>query len=120
MRPFKYGNTRVSHSGLSFASKLEAALYDELKLREMGGELSGIRCQVHVKLTLAQIVYIADFMYTETKTNTLVWAEAKGYKTPEWAIKKRLWKFYGPGRLDIYEGSYKRLTLTESLTPTIL
>jgi hypothetical protein len=37
-----------------------------------------------------------------------VWAEAKGFETDPWKMKK-LWKHYGPGKLEIYKGNAKEI-----------
>lgn len=113
----KYRNKRVSHAGYSFASKLEARLFDFLKFREMEGSISDIQNQDHVYLTDARICYIPDFKFYCLITNSWAWAEAKGFETDTWKIKKKLWKYYGPGRLEIYKGSEKKLMLHEEIHP---
>lgn len=114
----KYGARRLqTHDGRSFASKLESSLYDQLKLREKAGEIRDLECQVKVYLTDAEIGMIPDFRFFEIKTNSLVYAEAKGFQTPEYRIKRKLWKFYGPGKLEVWGGSYKSLKLVEVICP---
>lgn len=107
----------MKQSGYSFASQLEAAVFNILQLREKCGEISDIQHQDHVYLTEARICYIADFKFLDKKTNEYAWAEAKGFETPEWKIKLKLWRYYGPGRLYIYKGSAKRVTLTDEILP---
>lgn len=97
-----------------FASKLESAVFDMLKLRQLQGQISNIKCQQSVRLTLANISYKADFSYENLSGNT-VWVEAKGFPTDTWKLKKRLWKHYGPGTLEIYTGSYSNPKLTETI-----
>jgi hypothetical protein len=99
-----YQTPKVSHAGYSFGSKGEASLFDYLKLREKVGEIINVEVQKHVKLTKAGIVYIADFMAWDCVLEQPVWYEYKGFETEVWKIKKRLWKYYGPGRLEIYYG----------------
>jgi len=113
----KYRSKRVNYEGHSFASQLEAAVFNLLTLREKAGEIKEIQHQDHIYLTNARICYIPDFKFFDLKTEEYTWAEAKGFETPEWKIKKRLWQHYGPGRLEIYKGSAKRITLAETLTP---
>lgn len=116
----KYGSNKVIFENRSFASKLEAALYAQLRLREKAGEIKDIATQVKVYLTAARIGYIADFCFFDSTLNQPVWAEAKGYPTESWAIKKRLWSAgYGPGRLEIYTGSHLRLRMTEVVVSTL-
>lgn len=125
----KYSNTKVNNGGYSFSSKLEAATFDLLKQREENGEIKIINCQDNIYLTEARILYIADFKCQEIKSKEVdmfgneviegdfFWCESKGYKTDVWAIKKRLWRHYGPGKLEIYEGSWQKPKLKEVIIP---
>lgn len=115
----KYNSRKQDYSGISFASKLEAAVYQELKLLEKAQIIRDIKVQDHVYLTRARILYIADFKAWDIINNRNVWYEAKGFSTDVWAIKKRLWKCYGPGPLHIYKGSYRKPILTESVIPDL-
>lgn len=116
----KYGAHRTVHSGYSFASKLEAAVFDYLKLLEHGGEIKDIHLQPNVMLTNANIRMIPDFKAFDIKLNQEVYFEAKGYETDVYRIKRRLWKFYGPAILRVYKGSAARLTLFEEIIPKVL
>ena len=107
----KYRAKRVGN----FASKLEAAVYDLLKMREECGEITGLKCQVEIKLTKANIIYKPDFAFIEN--HQAAYAEAKGFETQAWRLKKRLWEHYGPGPLYIYSGSYHRPSLVETIIP---
>jgi hypothetical protein len=109
----KMGNTKVTHHGMSFASKLEAAVYD--LITGMDG-VTDIKQQVHVYMTDARIGYIPDFSFI--LNGELCFAEAKGFETDVFKIKKRLWKHYGAGKLYIYKGSYKNPKLDEIVTVT--
>lgn len=113
----KYGAIKVSRAGISFASKLEAALYEHLKLLEMAGEIKIEKIQDHVYLSRARIGYIPDFRIYDRETKSQVWCEAKGFETERWPVVKKLWKAYGPGPLRIYKGSYKSLALVEEIIP---
>lgn len=99
-RKNKYGNHRVKLDGQTFDSKGEADLYLKLKSLEKAKAISNLRCQVVVYLTLAKIKYIVDFAYDEN--GETIYTEWKGMETPEFLLKKRLWKFYGPGKLAIH------------------
>lgn len=109
--------TPTQTDGRSFASKLEAAVYQMIKFREMAGELELLQCQDHVRLTDAEILYIPDFKCLNLKTGEVMWIEAKGFANDVWPLKKRLWKTYGPGVLEIWGGYYTRPTLLEIITP---
>ena len=60
---------------------------------------------------------IPDFKVECLKTNEIYWVEAKGFETDVYRIKRRLWLWYGPGRLEVYKGSAQRVTLFETLVP---
>ena len=113
----KYGAVKVDHFGMSFSSKLEAAVYDILTFRERAGEISNIECQVQVSLTDAKIIYKPDFKFYDLKKNRICYAEAKGYKTSDWLLKKRLWKYYMDAPLEIWEGNYNYPKLMETVIP---
>lgn len=112
----KYAAKRTEVAGRSFASKLEAAVYDMLLLLKKAGEVSEIRCQTQVALSRAKIIYKPDFEVTRTD-GSRYWVEAKGFETPEWRIKRRLWLAYGPGTLEIWKGRPTHLVLSETLMP---
>lgn len=112
-----YGAKRVEHAGRSFASKFEAAVFDLLWLREKAKEIRDLKCQVRVALTDAKIIYIPDFGFEYVATGLPGFAEAKGFETDKWRIKLRLWRHYGPGPLEIYRGSHKRVRLDETVIP---
>ncbi len=112
----KYGNQKSSSSdGRSFSSKLERALYELLQQGVLDGRYSDLQCQDHVYLTEARILYIPDFRFFDEANKIMRWAEAKGFETDVWRIKRRLWKHYGPGPLDVWKGSEKNLKLVEIL-----
>jgi hypothetical protein len=68
-----------------------------------------------VDLTDARILYKPDFKFT--RGGKEVWAECKGFETAIWRIKKRLWKFYGPGTLEIYKVNKLGPYLDEEVFP---
>lgn len=111
----KYSNKKISHSGYSFASKLEAALFDHLKLREQAGFIADLKVQDTVYLTEARIMYKPDFRFFNLESERNEWAESKGFETSDWRIKRRLWECYGPGKLWIYAGTATKLVLKEVL-----
>lgn len=110
----KYGNKRTANG---FPSKLEEAVYNLLQLFVKGGEIKDLVRQPQVRLTKAGIGYKPDFKYTDCKTGEDVWVEAKGVETEGYLIRKRLWKHYGPGKLEIYKGTYRRPKLVEVIQP---
>jgi hypothetical protein len=113
----KYSRERTSLDGYSFASKLEAALYQTLKLMERAGELQIKNVQDHVLLSKAEIKYIPDFKVWEPEQKRHAWHEAKGFETEKWPLIKKLWAAYGPGPLYIWKGTYRQLNLVERIIP---
>jgi hypothetical protein len=110
----KYGAQRTKISGYSFASKIEAQRFAELELLKRAGEVLEIQVQPQVRLSAAEIVYKPDFLVTWANGEK-IWEEVKGFETPEWRIKRRLWLAYGPGKLRVFRARGGRLVMTEEL-----
>jgi hypothetical protein len=108
----------VECAGYSFASKLERELFLLLKLMEKAGELKEIQVQCHVYLTRARIAYIADFKAHDVELGQDVYFEAKGFETPIWRIKRKLWTVYGPGVLRVYKAARQGVVMTEEIIPS--
>ena len=117
----KYGGSqreKLEHAGFRFDSKLEAALYDQLKLEEIAGEIAELHHQPGtIFLSKARIQYRPDFTFIRVSTGEREWAESKGFANDRWPMKKKLWKFYGPGKLSIYGGTHRSLRLIETIIP---
>lgn len=112
----KYGNKRVEHAGRRFDSKLEKAVYDVLLLRQAAGELVEVQQQCTIHLTRALIGLRVDFRCKKAD-GEILYIEGKGFETPEWGIKLRLWRHYGPGPLEIWKGSAAKPYLHETVIP---
>ena len=98
----KYGNKKTVSSGVWFDSKKEAKQYEKLKVLELIGEISDLQTQVKFSLIPSQYEgmgkgrkcierecsYIADFVFY--RNGHLVVQDVKGFKTPEYRIKKKL------------------------------
>lgn len=110
-------NKYNAHPISGFDSKLEAAVYDLLILREKAGEIRFRQSQKHIYLTDARVLYIADFEFEYVANGEIAYAEAKGYESARWPTVKKLWKHYGPGRLEIWKGTYKKPYLDETINP---
>lgn len=117
-RGSKYGAQRIQVGDHSYASKLESAVAQQLELRVKAGEIEIERVQDQIHLTAANILYKPDFRIRNKDSGESEWVEAKGFETPEWRIKRRLWiAGYGPGKLTVISGSASRLAVKEELMP---
>lgn len=112
----KYGNKKVIIDGEVFDSKREAYRYQDLKFLERCGAISDLRRQVTYELIPVQrekstkvykkgrkkgqpregkiiekaVTYIADFVYTDIATGKEVVEDAKGMRTRDYIIKRKL------------------------------
>lgn len=94
----KYHAKKTTIRGQTFDSKKEAARYQELRLLQIAGEITDLRRQVPFLLIPAQyidgkcvergVTYKADFVYR--KDGELVVEDAKGVRTSEYKIKRKL------------------------------
>ena len=105
----KYSNKKVVIDGHKFDSKVEAQFYVENKrwITEL---------QPKIYLTLAKVLYKPDFkMKWPNRAESYV--DVKGAETTMWRLKRRLWKWYGPGEdLEVWKMSRKQWVLAETVT----
>lgn len=111
----KYGNRKTTVDGITFDSRREANRYRELKLLERAGVIQRLELQKKFVLLPAQYenfvrygkkgqrlkdgrrciekecAYIADFVYTQN--GEMVVEDAKGMKTKEYIIKRKMMLF---------------------------
>jgi len=105
----KYRNVKTEVDGIVFASKKEADRYQELKLLERAGKICDIKLQpkflVIPVFTSSSGVkhrathYVADFMYevVDGKAKNLpIVEDAKGVRTKEYIIKRKLFEHQYP------------------------
>jgi hypothetical protein len=89
----KYRAKPTTVDGIRFASKHEAGEYQKLKALELGRKIRDLRLQVrypmHVNGELV-CVYVADFTFWRVDTGEFVVADAKGYATAIYKLKKKL------------------------------
>lgn len=106
----KYNAKKCHYDGITFASGKEMKRYVQLKLMQRAGEISDLKLQVKFELIPVQrepdvigprggvkkgrviehpCHYVADFVYLDREGNQVV-EDAKGFKTPEYRIKKKL------------------------------
>lgn len=96
----KYRSKKTVVDGITFDSRLEARRYQELKLMERAGEISGLQLQKQYVLIPSQklnnkvveraVNYIADFVYTLKSSGETVVEDTKGVKTKDYIIKRKL------------------------------
>lgn len=96
----KYGNRKTVIDGHTFDSKREAARYGVLKLLERTGTITDLELQPRFELIPKQrrddgrperaCEYVADFRYTDTRTGQTVIEDAKGMRTRDYIMKRKL------------------------------
>ena len=112
----KYGNKKVIIDGEVFDSMREAYRYRDLEFLESCGAISDLKRQVAYELIPAQrekstrvykkgrkkgqpiegkiiekaVNYVADFVYTDTADGKEVVEDAKGVRTKDYIIKRKL------------------------------
>jgi hypothetical protein len=111
----KYGNIKTTTSdGITHDSRKEANRWCELLLLQRAGKIYDLKRQVKYILIPEQYIYyerigkngrrlkdgkkvlekecayIADFVYTDTETNTVIVEDTKGKKTKDYIIKRKL------------------------------
>lgn len=87
----KYGNRRTEADGKKFDSKHEAKVYEDLRLRCLGGEFMGLALQVAFFLP-GGIKYVADFVaFREDGSYVVMDAKSEATRRDKvYRLKKRL------------------------------
>lgn len=94
----KYKAKSATIDGIRFQSTKEGARYQDLKLMEKAGHITNLELQPKFRLQdgfsymgtrIRPIVYIADFRY-KNSDGMMVVEDVKGFKTPEYKIKRKL------------------------------
>lgn len=97
-RTGKFRNVKTTVDGILFDSKREAERYCTLRLLAQAGKLSHLQtktpaCKFAIVVNNQLIChYIADFVYYDVERQTTVVADAKGFRTREYKLKKKLMK----------------------------
>lgn len=98
----KYNAAKVHVDGHRFDSKREAERYEELKTLEQEGKIAQLELQPRFELVPAfhcqgeavrKMEYVADFKYLDFERGGLVVEDVKGFRTPEYRIKCKLFKY---------------------------
>lgn len=85
-RESKYHNRKVTVDGNTFDSVKEASRYQELRLLEKAGEITGLVRQVKIELIpktklYRAVTYIPDFAYFDKSTGKTVYEDVKGMRS---------------------------------------
>lgn len=101
MAKSKYHSKKTIWNGVAYDSAKEARRHAELLLLERAGAIQGLQRQVKFELIPRQVIegkvveractYIADFVYTQQGSRIV--EDVKGYRTPEYRIKRKLMLF---------------------------
>ena len=97
----KYHSKKIKWNGETFDSKREFNRYQELLLLQRAGKISDLERQVRINLMPPQkdergkvieraVTYIADFVYFDTEQNKTIVEDAKGVRTPEYILKRKM------------------------------
>lgn len=96
-KPSKYRNKKTVIDGITFHSKKEAVRYQELKMLEKAGVISGLTLQPKFEIcdrvkwngkTIPKKFYIADFQYIENGVEIV--EDVKGMITSVYSLKRSL------------------------------
>lgn len=95
MTKAKYKNKKTIVDGEVFDSQKEARRFKQLKILEGQGLIQNLQRQVRYELIPKQkgeraCNYFADFVYTDIANDELVVEDVKGFRTPEYKIKRKL------------------------------
>ena len=97
----KYGAKPTTVDGIKFASKKEAAYYQELLLRKQAGDIKDFTLQPTFELQPGftkngkkhrPITYTADFAITHNDGSLEV-VDVKGVETPVFKLKRKMFEF---------------------------
>lgn len=94
----KYKARKTVVNGITFASKLESERFQQLRIMEQAGQISGLMLQVEFQILKGWINpnngekirsrhYVADFVYNDRLTGRWVIEDTKGVETAEFRLK---------------------------------
>lgn len=99
-------------------SMLERSVLALYRIEERAGHIAELRHQHQVRYTEADITWRLDFSFM--RHGVQWYGEAKGFATEDYKLKKKLWRVYGLGPLEIWEGDAQRPRLVETIFPSKL
>jgi hypothetical protein len=85
MQENKYHNKKVTVDGLTFDSIKEANRWQELRLMERAGKITGLSRQLRIEIVQKTKLhrarhYVADFVYFDKEHGKTIYEDVKGYK----------------------------------------
>lgn len=92
-KPSKYRNEKTVVNGIEFASKKEAGRYSDLVLLVKAKKIGELQLQQIYPLVAYGVKicnYQADFTYIDMTEKKLVVEDCKGFRTPAYRIKAKL------------------------------
>jgi predicted nuclease of restriction endonuclease-like RecB superfamily len=113
----KYKNVKIKIDGIQFDSKDEAEFYLMIKRFEHKGDTKLISVHPSVYMTAARILYKPDFLIEENGRK--VYIDVKGFVTPEFALKLRLWRYYGAGTLRVVQRNKLEFQKIDEVTTVV-
>jgi hypothetical protein len=95
LKESKYHNKRVTVDGITFDSVKEASRYQELRMLERAGEITGLVRQQKIELIpktklYRACYYVCDFIYFDKLENKTIYEDVKGVRTKEYLLKRKL------------------------------
>lgn len=100
----------MTYEGRRYSSRAEMVYFrDNLKLRELGGQISNVQHQPRFELGCPENVYVADFEFVEFGKRIVV--DVKGVETPKFRRDRKLWAKYGPCNLRIVKDGRVKETI---------
>ena len=95
LKESKYHNKRVTVDGITFDSVKEASRYQELRMLESAGEITGLVRQQKIELIpktklYRACYYVCDFIYFDKRENKTIYEDVKGVRTKEYLLKRKL------------------------------
>lgn len=100
----KYANSPKDFQGITYHSKLEAKYARDLTYRQRAGEIKAWQRQYKISLDVEGkhvCNYFIDFR-VEHNDDRLEFVEVKGFETPEWRLK---WKLFEALLPTLYPGA---------------
>lgn len=91
----KYASKKTVVDGITFDSRKEAKRWQQLVLMQKVGAITDLQRQVAYPLVVDGkkiCVYKADFVYDRLQTGIIIVEDCKGYRTPEYRLKAKLFE----------------------------